>query len=78
MNPSHVEALQMYCIIEKGTDERAIKSSMADAINQFLNRYSRNDIFDKKIRKFRKFTDRMENIFKDLILKSEDRFKSLF
>ncbi len=78
MNPSHVETLQMYCIIEKGTDEKAIKNAMADAINQFLNTYSRNAIFDKKIRKFRDFPDRLENIFKDLILKSEDRFKSLF
>jgi hypothetical protein len=70
--------LQMYCIIEKDTDEKAIKESMHEAMNQFLNRFSINDIFSKKKKKFKKFPTRLDNIFKDLILKSEDRFKSLF
>jgi hypothetical protein len=78
INPINKHPLMMYCIVEKNTDEKAIKQCMQDALVQFLNRYSLNDIFEKKTKKFKDFPDRLSKIFKDLILKSEDRFKSLF
>lgn len=77
-NPTNKLPIMMYCIVEKNTDEKAIKQCMKDTIDQFLDRYSLNDIFDKKLKKFKDFSDRLSKIFKDLILKSEDRFKSLF
>ena len=76
--PSFVDTLLMFCICEKNTDEKAIQKGMADALFQFQNRYSLNDIYAKKKKKFKKFPERLDNIFKDLILKSEDRFKLLF
>ena len=78
INPTNKVPLMMYCIVEKNTDEKAIKQCMQDAVTQFLNRYSLNDIFEKKTKKFKDFPDRLSKIFKDLILKSEDRVKSLF
>jgi hypothetical protein len=70
--------LLMYCIVNRNTDEKIIIKSMNEALFQFTNRYSINDIFQKKVKKFKKFEKRLDKIFGDLILKSEDRFKSLF
>ncbi|MHA1583622.1 MAG: hypothetical protein ACTSWL_00075, partial [Promethearchaeota archaeon] len=60
------------------SNEKSVNKSMQEAIFQFLNRYSWNDIHELKLKKFSKFGKRMDKIFGDLILKSEDRFKSLF
>lgn len=70
--------LMMFAIIEKETNERAVKDCMKDAVNQFMNRYSVNDILSKPAKHFKKFGKRFDKIFKDLSLKSEDRFSSMF
>ena len=77
-NFSNAENIMMYCIVNKNTDEKIILKSMNDALFQFTNRYSMNDLYNRKLKKFKKFEKRLEKIFGDLILKSEDRFKSLF
>src|SRR6056297_3659244 len=75
INPDNKQNLQMYAIVEKDTDEKTVKKCMEDAMNQFLNRFSVNYIFQKKTRKFRKFPKRLDKIFQDLRLRTEDRFK---
>ncbi len=70
--------LMIFAIIEKDTNERAVKMCMDKALDQFLNRYSVNDILTKDSSNFVNFTNRFDKIFKDLILKSEDRFSSMF
>ncbi len=77
-NTVQEEKITMYCIVNKNTDEKIVIKSMNDALFQFTNRYSMNDLYNRKLKKFRKFEKRLEKIFGDLILKSEDRFKSLF
>ena len=77
-NPGNEVPLKMFCIVEKETNEDAIRDCMETSLTQFKNRFSVNDIFSKKMKKFKKFPDRLENIFKDLRLKPEDRFKSIF
>lgn len=71
-------SLMIFTIIEKDTNEKAVKVCMKKALDQFLNRYSLNDITTKDSSHFAKFTNRFDRIFKDLILKSEDRFSSMF
>ena len=68
----------MYSIVDTKTDEKVVTKAMETVLSQFLNRYSWNDIQALKIKKFKKFKPRLEKIFGDLILRSEDRFKSLF
>jgi hypothetical protein len=70
--------LLMFSIIEKDTNEKAVKSCMVDAIQQFKIRYSINDIITKDPSHFKKFGKRFDKFFKDLALKSEDRFGSIF
>ena len=70
--------LMIFAIIEKDTNERAVKGCVNKAMDQFLNRYSVNDILTKGSSNFVNFTNRFDKIFKDLILKSEDRFSSMF
>ena len=71
-------SLMMFSIIEKDTNEKAVKKCMNETIQQFLNRYSVVDIATKSPKHFKKFAKRFDVIFKDLILKSEDRFGSMF
>ena len=54
------------------------KKCMKKAIEQFKNRYSVNDILTREPKYFNKFTKRFDKFFKDLALKSEDRFGSIF
>ena len=70
--------LLMYSIVDKESDEDVIKKVMDSALFQFTNRFSWYDIIEKKTKKFKKFTSRLTKIFGDLVLKSEDRFKSIF
>lgn len=77
-NQAHKESLILYSIIDKETNEKVVKQNMEIALNQFLDIYSLHDIFNKKTKKFKDFDERLKKIFKDLILKNEDRFKSLF
>ncbi len=73
-----LDSLMIYCIIDKKTDEKAVLRALDEAISLFLNRYSFFDIQEMRIRKFRKFRPRLKEIYGDLTLMSEDRFKSLF
>ncbi len=75
---SNIKKITMHSIINKNSDENTIIKTMNEALFQFTNRFSVNDIFEKRIKKFKKFEKRIDKIFGDLILKSEDRFKSLF
>lgn len=70
--------LMMFSIIEKDTNEKAVKKCMKKAIDQFKNRYSVNDILTREPKHFNKFIKRFDTFFKDLALKSEDRFGSIF
>ena len=70
--------LLMYTIVDKESDEDVIKKVMDKALFQFTNRFSWYDIIERKSKKFKKFTPRLTKIFGDLVLKSEDRFKSIF
>ncbi|TFF63380.1 MAG: hypothetical protein EU521_02005 [Promethearchaeota archaeon] len=72
------EPLLVYAIIEKETDPTIIKEHLQKISSHFLNRYSLNDIFSKKPKFFNKFEIRINEIFGDLRLKTEDRFRSLF
>ena len=78
LHPEHKVPLQIYCIIEKNTDENAVQSAMEETLNRFTDKYNRIDIFAKKSKYFKEFQREMEDVFKDLALKSEDRFKTLF
>ena len=74
--PKH--KLILYAIIEKETNLETLMECMKEIVEQFLNRYSINDILYKDSHHFRKFLSRFDKIYKDLILKPEDRFGSLF
>ena len=80
INDSTTESpsLMMYAIVDKKTDEKIVIKAMNSILTHFLNRYSWNDIQNLRLKKFKKFKSRLEKIFGDLILRSEDRFKSLF
>ena len=67
-----------YAIIEKETDSNIIKQLLNEVLQVFLNRYSLNDIFSEEREFFRKFEERINQIFGDLIVKSQDQFKSIF
>lgn len=67
-----------YAIIEKETDSDVVKKLLYEILQNFLNRFSLNDIFSKRDKYFKNFYKRIDNILGDLKLKTEDRFKSLF
>ncbi|MHA1673814.1 MAG: hypothetical protein ACTSYI_09295 [Promethearchaeota archaeon] len=78
-HPDHIsDTLMMYCIVDQNSDDKTVLKTMKEALGHFTNRFSTFDITQKKIKKFKKFGKRLDVIFGDLILKSEDRFKSLF
>ena len=77
-DPDQNNTLMMFAIIEKDTNEKAVKQCMKEAMHQFTNRYSINDIITKDLGFFSKFSERFDKIFRDLTLKSEDRFGSMF
>ncbi len=68
----------IFSIIEKDTREKPVLNAMEEALNQFFNRYSNFDIRSLKKRKLAKFSSRLEEVFSDLALKLEDRFKALY
>ncbi len=80
-NESNVKKLMMYCIVQKGMSEIVVKENMDKILDQFLNRFSRFELFnldEKIIKKMQQFTSRIDDQFKDLALKPEDRFKKIF
>ncbi|MHA1520409.1 MAG: hypothetical protein ACTSVZ_09220 [Promethearchaeota archaeon] len=78
-NPNRIaDPLMMYCIVDENSHDKTVLKTMREALALFTNRFSTFDITQKKIKKFKKFNKRLDVIFGDLILKSEDRFKSLF
>ena len=70
--------LLSYAIIEKETDTDLVKHYLSEILSHFLNRYSLNDIFEKKPVYFDQFETRINKILGDLRLKTEDRFRSIF
>lgn len=74
---NNTHPLLSYAIVEKETDSEIVKRLLQEITNNFLNRYSLNDIFGKKEKYFRKFNTRIDEIMGDLKMKTEDRFKSL-
>jgi hypothetical protein len=74
----NTQPLLAFAIIEKETDSEVVKKLLNEITQNFLNRYSINDIFSKKEKYFKDFLERIDKILGDLKLKMEDRFKSLF
>lgn len=70
--------LFMYSICDIKTDVNRLLSCMNEAMDQFLNRFSRNDIFERNIAVFSEFTERLEKIFASLIYSLKDRMKRIF
>ncbi|MFX1322320.1 MAG: hypothetical protein ACFFAQ_11830 [Promethearchaeota archaeon] len=77
-DPNNKQPILSYAIIEKETDATLIKQYLAEILSYFLNRYSLNDIFEKKYKYFKTFESRVNEILGDLKLKTEDRFRSIF
>ena len=75
---SNKQPLISFAITEKETDSEIIKRHLEEISSHFLNRYSLNDIFSKKVKFFKKFEGRVDEIIGDLKLKTEDRFRSIF
>ncbi|MHA1734686.1 MAG: hypothetical protein ACTSU5_22340 [Promethearchaeota archaeon] len=67
-----------FAIIEKGTNSKTVKKNLKKIVGAFLSRYSLLDVRKGNVTFFEEFGERMDGIFKDLRLKSEDRFKSVF
>ncbi|MBD3353278.1 MAG: hypothetical protein GF364_17490 [Candidatus Lokiarchaeota archaeon] len=70
--------LMMFSVIEKTTDENAVRKCMREALVQFMNRYSVNDILSKNTKKFKKFNKRVDKVFGDLMLRADDQFAAIF
>lgn len=77
-DPNNKQPLLSYAIIEKETDTILVKQYLTEILSYFLNRYSLNDIFEKKYKYFKTFESRINEILGDLKLKTEDRFRSIF
>jgi hypothetical protein len=72
------QPLISFAITEKKTDSEIVKKHLEEVNMHFLNRYSLNDIFTKKLKFFKQFEERIDDIIGDLRLKTEDRFRSIF
>ncbi len=77
-DPNNKQPLLSYAIIEKETDTTMVKQYLTEILSYFLNRYSFNDIFEKKYKYFKTFESRINEILGDLKIKTEDRFRSIF
>ena len=75
---SPIETISMYTIAEKNTNKKEITKCMQASMNQFLNRFSKYDIFQLNTKKLQKFEDRFEKIFQKLIYSDEERLRSVF
>lgn len=64
--------IRMYSIASKGTNKEKVKEVMNEALSQFLNRFSRFDIFQMNKELFKEFLDRFEKIFKGLVENPEE------
>lgn len=67
--------MMVFAIVEKGTNPRTVKKNLKKIADAFLNRYSMLDVRKGELTYFEPFGERMDTIFKDLRLKSEDRLK---
>ena len=70
--------LFMYSVADLDTDMPKLIKAMNDVLDQFVNRFSRNDIYDKKIKKFHKFESRFEKMFDGFIFSLKDRLSQIF
>ncbi|MHA1584240.1 MAG: hypothetical protein ACTSWL_03230 [Promethearchaeota archaeon] len=73
-----LDSLMMYCIVDSISEENLIKEAMEQSLFQFVNRFSLYDIHSVNLKKFKKFSKRFKDIFGDLVVNPEDRFKSVF
>lgn len=78
--PGEVGESNFMCfgIVEKGTKPKIVKKSLKKVTRAFMARYSLLDVRRGNVSFFAEFGERMDAIFKDLRLKSEDRLKSVF
>jgi len=70
--------IQIYTLIEQKTKIKSVQANMNEILLQFLNKYSNYDITQKNIRKFKGFSNRFAEVFQDLAMNYEDRFKAIF
>lgn len=70
--------IQIYTLIEQNTKIKSVQENMNELLLQFLNKYSIYDITQKNIKKFKGFSNRFAEVFQDLAMNSEDRFKAIF
>ena len=70
--------IQIYTIIEENTNITSVQKNMNEILLQFLNKYSIYDITQKNLKKFKGFSERFAEVFQDLALNYEDRFKAIF
>jgi len=70
--------IQIYTIIEENTKISSVQKNMNEVLLQFLNKYSIYDITQKNLKKFKGFSERFADVFQDLALNYEDRFKAIF
>ncbi|MHA1584032.1 MAG: hypothetical protein ACTSVU_03010 [Promethearchaeota archaeon] len=63
--------IRMYSIVEKGTNRKTVLNLMNDTMFQFLNRFSRIDIFSYNKTLFLEFNERLNHIFHQVIDREE-------
>ena len=73
-----VKALFMYSICDTNTDKTQLLTNMNEAMDIFLNRFSRNDIFEKNEKIFSSFAERFDKVFEGLIYSLKYRLKQIF
>ena len=77
-NSQNDNKIQIYTLIEKNTAISSVQKNMKEVLLQFLNKYSIYDITEGKVKKFKGFSKRFAEVFQDLALNYEDRFKAIF
>jgi hypothetical protein len=67
-----------YAIMDKDSNVKLVISNLRKVMDAFMDRYTAADIASGDLGRFENFTERMDVIFADLRLKTDDRFKALF
>ncbi len=70
-NCEEIIPIYIYIIAESNTNSKAIEDGMQEALFQFVNRFSKIDIFGKDFPKFEPFAERFYKIFKGLIFEQD-------
>ena len=77
-NPDIKKPIFMYSIADSDTNINKLLRTMTKALDLFLNRFSRNDIYAKDSKAFLEFADRFDKIFEEFIFTMKDRLKQIF